>query len=241
MSIDRQIIGAQEGETLEVEIALDATDCTPGDKWSLEVDGVILTPNTDQEIPAGATSHTLKWKSDAPLATGLASPLQTKLRKTHGTGAGMVPVRTFQITIRPAAAPSPNPAPAAGGQVGAAPGAGGANPAAAAAGGAVTPPIPQPLQVQVVGSGSNPMDWLLNSSLFLGAGTIVLGILLLYIVIKLLVGSGFHAQQGLSHGEPPTASGKDTVTTTVTQTVESNDPTVLLEAARGSASITHDP
>lgn len=239
MPINRSVSGARVGEELTIAFEFTGAECVPGDKWRLSTAGVPLTPATAQEIPAGATSHTLTWTSTTPLPAGLASPVNVELRKEHGAGAGPTPVQTVPVTIAPAPAA---PAPAAA---------------------TVTPPtnptapaaIPQPLQVQILGAaptapaapatpsaarwinGAGTMGWL-------GALTIILVVLaFLWVVLKVITPTAIN---GLS--TPTVPAGQNSVVTeirgpVVTQITVSDDPAVLQEAAKatgsGSATISH--
>lgn len=239
MSRNVTVSGGQVGQTLEVNIMFDGTDCVPGDKWRLSAAGLILTPAAAQEIPVGATSHTFTWKSATPLPAGLASPVNVQLIKESGAGAGPAPKQTVPVTIAPAPAA---PAPAAG----AVPP---ANPPAAAA----PATIPQPLQVQIAGApapappaapsagrwinGAGTMGWL-------GGLTILLVVLaFLWVVLKVITPTAIN---GLS--TPTVPAGQNSVVTeirgpVVTQVTVSDDPAVLQEAAKatgsGSATISH--
>ena len=232
------VSGGQVGQTLAIAIMFDGTDCAPGDKWRLSAAGVTFAPDTAQEIPAGATSpHTLTWRSATPLTAGLAGPMTVELNKEHGTGASLMPVQTFQVTIAPAATPAPtppappaNPAPGAG-----TPARAPANPPTPAA--PAAPALPQPLQVQVVGEGFS--RWFYSAGMvgWLG-GLVILLVVLAFLWVVLYVISPT-AMNGLSGGTPAAGPGQSTVVTEVKQTTISNDATVLQEAAKASANISH--
>ncbi|GEM_PF-6014745 len=95
MSINRAVHGDEVGRVLEIAITLDGGDCVPGDKWTITATGVAFTPG-EQEIPAGATSHTLTWQTAAPLCGNHPNPLVVELKKS---GAA-VSAQSFTVPIR---------------------------------------------------------------------------------------------------------------------------------------------
>ncbi len=229
MPINRTISGARVGDPLEIQLEITGTDCFPGDKWRLTVTGITLAPAAAQEIPVGATSHTLTWKSATPLPTGIANPITVELYKEHGSGASLTPVQTFQVPIAPApSAPAPATPPAA--------------PAPASPPAAPTPPVgspllPQPLQVQVV-NGGGAARWFYSAGMvgWLGGLVILLVVLaFLWVVLYVIAPTAMH---GLS-ATPALPAGQSTVVTEVKQTTISTDPAVLQEAAKASANISH--
>lgn len=225
------VSGGQVGQTLEIKIEFDGTDCVPGDKWRLSAAGLILAPVTAQEIPAGATSHTFTWKSATPLPAGLASPIAVELRKEHGAGAGPTPVKTIAVAIQPAATATPAPAAAT-----VTPPA--ANPAAPAA--ATPAAMPQPLQVQIIGpTPGSAAKWINGAGImgWLGGLVIILVVLaFLWVVLKVIAPTAINGLSGGVHNVP---AGQSVVMTEVKQTTVSTDTAVLQEATKASANITH--
>ena len=226
MAIRQSVSGAQVGQSLVIKLVLDGLDLVDGQKWRLDLPGLSLS-NPEQTIPAGATApHTLTWTSTTPIPAG------TTVLNAELWLATVPPVSkgTFAIPVTPAPVAPIGPAPSAPAPAPATPAP--ATPAAPA------PAIPQPLQVQVVGQ-SSAVSRILNGGTFIGLGTALVILAIIAVIVGGVMFATYTGINGLSSHPTTTAPTKDSVTTTVTQTVITDDPDVLKEAAKGNASITH--
>ena len=230
MAIRQSVSGAQVGQSLVIKCILDGADLVDGQEWHLALPGLSLnTPK--QTIPAGASApFTLTWTSSAPIpagTTGLNAELWLATVPPVSKG-------TFAIPVTPAPAVPIGPAPSAPAPAPATPA-----PATAAPATPAPPAIPQPLQVQVVGQ-SSAVSRILNGGTFIGLGTALVILAIIAVIVGGVMFATYTGINGLSSSHPTTtAPTKDSVTTTVTQTVVTDDPDVLKEAAKGNASITH--
>ncbi len=100
MSIRRIVNVVQVGQFLEVNIEFTGSDCVSGEKWHLLSPGISFESSV-QEIPAGATSHVLCWKTKLVLRETDPNPLFVELRKAVNHGI-QPPTQTFQIPVLPA-------------------------------------------------------------------------------------------------------------------------------------------